>query len=108
MEIAKATCLEFLQSRFPSQTFQMILGFSSFITSLKYFPNAEKPTINGLYNCKRITNNTKFPNSIQVFSQNRALGYIPKDLALHLVPYLDGFLDSRILLCFCSKSPTQF
>jgi hypothetical protein len=107
MEIAKATCLSFLQLRFPNQKFIMTSCFSSFVTGLKYFQNGPKPIINTVYNCKRSATE-QFPNAIQVFSHKQAFGYVPKDLAFVLAPQLDGFLESRILLCFVNKIPTQF
>jgi hypothetical protein len=107
MEIAKASCLSFLKTRFPTQTFNMISCFSSYVTGLKFFHNGPKPIINSVYNCKRMPTE-QFPNAIQVFSHKKGFGYVPRDLADALVPQLDKFLESRILLCFCNKVPTQF
>jgi hypothetical protein len=50
----------------------------------------------------------QFPNAIQVFSHKKGFGYVPRDLSDVVVPQLDKFLESRILLCFCNKVPTQF
>ncbi len=87
----------------------MISAFDSYITGLRYFPKAEKPIANTIYVCKRDFANTKYPNSTRVFSDKQAIGYVPKDLAEQLVPELDEYLDSRVLLCFCkSVSTTGF
>jgi hypothetical protein len=98
-------CQGFLRKRMPDQTFDLVGSYRSYITGLKFHPNAEKPSYGRIYICMPDFNNAFDKNAIGVHANIERIGYLPKELAAHIRGNIDP--DQTVVLAFCTGRTTK-
>ncbi len=86
---------------------RFMCAYQSFFAHPPNFNASQKLQANGIYNCKRQTNNPQFPHSIKICSTNQnQFAFIPNDLSKHLCSLIDYF-PARKLICFVVNYTTH-
>lgn len=94
-------CLHFLQQE-GYQSPVLLGAYVSYMTGLYYHRHGEKPEPRHIYFCLPEVNNRFDANAMGVYSRQKRIAYVPRDLSSRVAEHFAGKNTHVVMVCYCT------